>query len=123
VAAVRDDRTVAAAHAAPAVGDVYVAGPDRVTLNGEPATVSDRDDPETFVVAPAMGWGAAAATGSERSVACSATGSAASVASEPDRRRCRWSPPDGSRRQSPSRTAIRGTAWAAFTWSSKPAAW
>lgn len=26
-------------------------------MNGDPATVSDRDDPETFVVAAMMGWG------------------------------------------------------------------
>jgi len=57
VAAVRDRRPVAAVHVMPAVGDVYVAEDDRVTLNGAPASVSDRADPETFVVAAMMGWG------------------------------------------------------------------
>jgi myo-inositol-1(or 4)-monophosphatase len=57
VAAVRGRRPVAAVHVMPAVGDVYVAGEDRVTLNGAPASVSDRRDPETFAVAAMMGWG------------------------------------------------------------------
>jgi myo-inositol-1(or 4)-monophosphatase len=57
VAAVRDQQPVAAVHVMPAVGDVYVAEGDRFTLNGAPASVSDRSDPETFVVAAMMGWG------------------------------------------------------------------
>lgn len=57
VAVVRDRRPIATVHVMPAVGEVYVAGPEEVTLNSESVTVSDRRDPETFVVAPMMGWG------------------------------------------------------------------
>jgi len=57
VASVRDGRAVAAANVMRAYGDAYVAAPDGFTLNGEPATVSDRRDPGTLVIAPTMGWG------------------------------------------------------------------
>lgn len=56
VAAVRDGEAVAAANVAPVLGDVYTAEPEGTFLNGEPVTVSDRTDPETFVVAPTIWW-------------------------------------------------------------------
>ncbi|MFC3476880.1 inositol monophosphatase family protein [Halobacterium litoreum] len=56
VAAVEDRETLAAANHLPALGDTYVAGSDGVTLNGEPVSVSDKDDPEAFVVAPTIWW-------------------------------------------------------------------
>lgn len=57
VAVVRDRNPIAAVHVMPALGEVHVAGRNGYTLNGEPVAVSDRCDPETFVVAPMMGWG------------------------------------------------------------------
>lgn len=57
VAAVEDGRPVAAVNALPALGDTYVGTPDGVTRNGEPVSVSDRTDPETFAVVPTMWWG------------------------------------------------------------------
>ncbi|MFB6106822.1 MAG: inositol monophosphatase [Halobacteriaceae archaeon] len=57
VAAVVDGRTVAAANVMPALGDVFLAGPDGATLGGEPLSVSVRTDPETFAVVPTMYWG------------------------------------------------------------------
>jgi myo-inositol-1(or 4)-monophosphatase len=57
VAAVVDGEPVAAATVLPALGDTYVSGPDTVTRNGEPITVSDRDDPERCAVAPTIWWG------------------------------------------------------------------
>jgi myo-inositol-1(or 4)-monophosphatase len=51
-----DGEAVGAASVLPALGDSYVAGPDGVTRNGEPVTVSDRRDPETFSVAPTIWW-------------------------------------------------------------------
>lgn len=57
VAVVRNERPLASANVMPAFDDVYVAGPDGLTLNGEPATVSDSTGPEAFAVAPMMGWG------------------------------------------------------------------
>lgn len=56
VAAVVDGETVAAANVLPALGDVYLAGPDEFTMNGEAASVSDRTDPETFAVVPTIWW-------------------------------------------------------------------
>jgi myo-inositol-1(or 4)-monophosphatase len=56
VAAVRDGEPVAAAIAAPALGDVYVADDESVTRNGDPIGVSDRTDPEECVVVPTMWW-------------------------------------------------------------------
>ncbi|THE66635.1 inositol monophosphatase [Salinadaptatus halalkaliphilus] len=57
VAAVADGEPVAAANVLPALGDVFVADADGVRRNGEPVTVSDRTDPETFTVAPTIWWG------------------------------------------------------------------
>ena len=57
VAVVRDRDPVAAVHVMPALGDVYVAGPDGLEANSDVATVSDRTDPERFAVSPMMGWG------------------------------------------------------------------
>jgi len=55
VAAVTDREPVAAATALPALGDVYAAGPARVTRNGTEVAVSERSDPGTFVVGM-NGW-------------------------------------------------------------------
>ncbi len=55
VAAVTDGEPVAAATALPAQEDVYAAGPEDATLNGDPLSVSDRTDPETFAVS-LLGW-------------------------------------------------------------------
>ena len=55
VARVEDGEPVAAATVMPATNDEYLAG-DQTRLNGDPASVSDRSDPETFAVA-ALGWG------------------------------------------------------------------
>ncbi|MEF8813959.1 MAG: inositol monophosphatase family protein [Halovenus sp.] len=55
VATVTDGEPVAAATALPAQEDVYAAGPDSGTLNGDPLSVSDRADPETFAVS-LLGW-------------------------------------------------------------------
>jgi myo-inositol-1(or 4)-monophosphatase len=57
VAAVEDGEAVAAANVLPALGDTYAVGPDGATLNGDPVSVSDRTDPETFAVAPTIWWG------------------------------------------------------------------
>ena len=56
VAAVEDGEPVAGATVMPALDDEYVAGSGGTTLNGEPVTVSERDDVETFAVA-VLGWG------------------------------------------------------------------
>jgi myo-inositol-1(or 4)-monophosphatase len=56
VAAVRDDETVAAATYLPAVQDIYTAGPDSATRNGDTLVVSDRSDPETFATALVARW-------------------------------------------------------------------
>jgi myo-inositol-1(or 4)-monophosphatase len=56
VAAVVDGEAVGAATVLPALGDTYAVGPDGATLNDEPASVSDRTDPETFAVAPTIWW-------------------------------------------------------------------
>lgn len=54
VAAVEDGEPVAGAVVAPARDARYVAGPETVTKDGEPMTVSDRTDPGEFVVAPVL---------------------------------------------------------------------
>jgi myo-inositol-1(or 4)-monophosphatase len=54
VAVVEDGEPVAAATVLPALGDTYLADEDKATLNGDPMTVSARDDPETFAVAPVL---------------------------------------------------------------------
>jgi myo-inositol-1(or 4)-monophosphatase len=70
VAVVADGTPLAAVNVLPALGDTYVGTPDGVTRNGDPVAVSDRTDPETFMVVPTVWWGfdrraeyAAAATG------------------------------------------------------------
>lgn len=55
VAAVTDGDPVAVATYLPAEQDIYTAGPESVTLNGNEMTVSDRTDPETFAVG-LIGW-------------------------------------------------------------------
>ena len=55
VAAVAHDETVGAATYVPSMGDLYAAGPDSATRDGATLSVSDRTDPETFVVTP-VGW-------------------------------------------------------------------
>ncbi|MFB6125263.1 MAG: inositol monophosphatase [Halanaeroarchaeum sp.] len=56
VAAVVDGETVAAANVFPALSDVYLADGRETTLNGSPARVSARTDPETFAVEPSAWW-------------------------------------------------------------------
>jgi len=56
VAAVKDGETLAAANVLPALGDTYLAGDGDVTRNGEPVSVSEKTDPETFAVAPTIWW-------------------------------------------------------------------
>ncbi|AZH25480.1 inositol monophosphatase family protein [Haloplanus aerogenes] len=57
VAAVVDGETVAAANSLPALDEVYHAGTDGVTHDGDAATVSDTADLETSVVAPTLRYG------------------------------------------------------------------
>jgi len=56
VASVVDGEPVAAANVLPSTGDSYRLAPGGVTRNGEPVTASERSDPETFRVVPAMWW-------------------------------------------------------------------
>jgi myo-inositol-1(or 4)-monophosphatase len=56
IAVVVDGEPVAAATVLPALGDIYCYGPDGATRNGEPISVSDRTDPETFTVATTVWW-------------------------------------------------------------------
>lgn len=56
VAAVIDGEPVAATNAMPAIDDYYVADEEETRLNGEPVSVSDREDPETCTVAPTLWW-------------------------------------------------------------------
>lgn len=57
VAAVVDGEPVAAANVLPALRDTYVADAEGVSRNGDPVAVSERDDPDTFTVSPAIWWG------------------------------------------------------------------
>lgn len=57
VAAVRDGEAIAAATVCPALDDVYLADAGETTFEGSRVAVSDRDDPETFEVAPLSWWG------------------------------------------------------------------
>lgn len=50
VATLQAGEVVGAATVLPALGDSYTAGPEGVTRNGEPITVSERTDPAEFVV-------------------------------------------------------------------------
>ena len=56
VAAVTDGDPVGVATYLPAHEELYAAGPDSVTRNGDPVQVSDRTDPETFVVGIVGRW-------------------------------------------------------------------
>jgi myo-inositol-1(or 4)-monophosphatase len=56
VASVTEGEGVAVATYLPVEGDMYAAGPESVTRNGEPIQVSERADPETFVVAMIGRW-------------------------------------------------------------------
>lgn len=56
VAAVEDGEPVAAANDLPSVGDTYRADDEVATVNGEPISVSDVDDPGMAVVAPTIWW-------------------------------------------------------------------
>lgn len=56
VAAVEDGEPVAAVVEAPALGDVYAAGTDDATRNGEPISVSTTDDPDAAAVCPTLWW-------------------------------------------------------------------
>ncbi|WP_254271392.1 inositol monophosphatase family protein [Haloarcula marina] len=55
VTAIRDGDSVGSATYMPAAGDLFAAGPESATRDGATLAVSDRDDPETFAVAP-VGW-------------------------------------------------------------------
>lgn len=52
VTAIEDGEPAVAATVLPALSDTYLVGVDGVTLNGDSVTVSAREDPETFAVAP-----------------------------------------------------------------------
>lgn len=56
VAAVEDGEPVAAVVAAPALGDVYAAGTNGATRNGEPISVSETTDPDAAAVCPTLWW-------------------------------------------------------------------
>ncbi|MFC7068918.1 inositol monophosphatase family protein [Halobaculum lipolyticum] len=55
VVACRDGEPVAAANYAPATGDLYAAADGRTRRGGDPATVSDTDDPAAFTINPIFG--------------------------------------------------------------------
>ena len=57
VAVVRDGETQAAATIAPVLNDVFHADTECATRNGRPISVSEKDDPETFMVAPVLRYG------------------------------------------------------------------
>lgn len=57
VAAVEDGETVAAANCLPALAEEYRTGPDGVTRDGDPTSVSDTTALETSVVAPTLRYG------------------------------------------------------------------
>lgn len=61
VTLVADTEPVASVNVMPATGDTFIANADGITLNGQPAGVSDRTDPGTFAIAAMMGWGPGAA--------------------------------------------------------------
>ncbi|MFC7115008.1 inositol monophosphatase family protein [Natronoarchaeum sp. GCM10025703] len=56
VACLVDGEAVAAVNDMPALGDTYVGTPEGIRRNGEPVSVSDRSDPETFQVVPTVWW-------------------------------------------------------------------
>ena len=55
VAATVDGEPVGAATVAPALGDTYAADRDSARRNGEPITVSQKSDPERFLINPVFG--------------------------------------------------------------------
>ena len=55
VSAVEDGDCVAAVNEFPSMGDSYAAGAGETTRNGEPCSVTDRADPETFTINPIFG--------------------------------------------------------------------
>ncbi|GAB7093165.1 inositol monophosphatase [Halolamina litorea] len=58
VSAVEGGDAVAAVNEFPALGDTYAAADDGTTRNGEPCSVSDTSDPETFTINPIYGLSA-----------------------------------------------------------------
>lgn len=56
VAALVDGKPVGVATYLPAQEDIYAAGPESVTHNGDPMRVSDRTDPETFALGAVGRW-------------------------------------------------------------------
>ncbi len=56
VACVQDGDPIVAVNELPALQDRFVATSDGVYRNGNPVAVSQRSDPETFQVAPAIWW-------------------------------------------------------------------
>ena len=56
VAAVSDGEPVAGATYLPSIGDIYTAGPESVSRNGEPMSVSDETDPDAFTVGLLGRW-------------------------------------------------------------------
>lgn len=56
VAAVVDGEPVASAIVAPALGDVFEAGADGATRNGEPIAVADRTEAAEAAVCPTLWW-------------------------------------------------------------------
>ncbi|WP_081638786.1 inositol monophosphatase [Salinarchaeum sp. Harcht-Bsk1] len=56
VAAVEDGEPVAAVIAAPALGDLYAAGEDGATRNGDRISVASRSDPQEAAVCPTLWW-------------------------------------------------------------------
>ena len=57
VAATVDGEAVAGATVCPALSDTFVLDGGEASMNGAPISVSDRTDPETFVVVPTIWWG------------------------------------------------------------------
>jgi myo-inositol-1(or 4)-monophosphatase len=57
VACVQDGDPIAAANVMPPLNETYLVTPDGVWMNGEAISVSERTDPETFVVVPTIWWG------------------------------------------------------------------
>ena len=56
IAAVRDGTPVAGATNLPALGDKYWTDSEKTYRNGDPVSVSDREDPETCAITPTMWW-------------------------------------------------------------------
>ena len=56
VSCVVDCEPLAAANVMPALGDVYLSGPEGVSRNGDSVAVSKRTDPEAFTVVPTYWW-------------------------------------------------------------------